>query len=72
MRGDPPAELDYLLAYYRGVYFATVALKGRLAKLGPKGREGVREVGHYQTMVKSYWEALRVTAEMKNRDDASP
>lgn len=45
MRGDPPAELDYLLAYYRGVYFATVALKGRLAKLGPECREGVREVG---------------------------
>ena len=72
MRGDPPAELDYLLAYYRGVYFATVTLKGRLAKLGPECREGVREVGRYQTMVKGYWEALRVTAEMKSRSDASP
>ncbi len=65
MRGDPPAELDYLLGYYRGVYFATVALKGRLAKLGPECREGVREVGRYQSMVKVYWESLQVTAEMK-------
>jgi hypothetical protein len=64
MRGDPPAELDYLLAYYRGVYFATVALKERLAKLGPESREAVREVGDYQRMVKAYWEALRQTVDM--------
>lgn len=61
MRGDPPASLDALLTYYRGVYFATVALKGRLAKLGPRGREAVREVGRYQRMVKRYWEALQET-----------
>jgi hypothetical protein len=65
VRGDPPAKLDYLLAYYRGVYFASVALKGRLAKLGPECREGVREVDRYQTMVKRYWEALQATAYMK-------
>ncbi len=64
MRGDPPAQLDYLLAYYRGVYFATVALKGRLGGLGPEHDETVREVGNYQTMVKGYWDALRETAEM--------
>jgi hypothetical protein len=58
MRGDPPARLDYLLAYYRGVYFATVALESRLAKLGPEGREAVREVSSYQTMVKRYRDAL--------------
>jgi hypothetical protein len=61
VRGDPPAQLDTLAVYYRGVYFATVALKGRLAKLGPEGRVGVREVGRYQSMVKRYWDALEET-----------
>ena len=65
MRGDPPAELDFLLAYYRGVYFATVALKGRLEELGPEHRRAVRAVVDYQAMVKSYWEALKETAAMQ-------
>jgi len=65
MRGDPPVRLDSLLTYYRGVYFATVALKGRLAKLGPQGREAVREVGRYQSMVKRYWEALEETERLR-------
>jgi hypothetical protein len=64
VRGDPPAQLDYLLAYYRGVYFATVALKGRLARLGPEYDQAVRAVGGYQTMVGGYWEALKETAAM--------
>ena len=64
MRGDPPAQLDYLLAYYRGVHFATVALKGRLAKLGPEYRQAVRVVGDYQEMVNGFWEALKETAAM--------
>ena len=66
MRGDPAIELDELLVYYRGVYFATVALKGRLAKL-PGGREGVREVGRYQTMTERYRDALQETARMRGR-----
>jgi hypothetical protein len=64
MRGDPPAQLDYLLAYYRGVHFATVALKGRLAKLGPEYRQAVSVVGDYQEMVNGFWEALKETAAM--------
>jgi hypothetical protein len=60
MRGDPPAELPYLLAYYRGIHFATVALKGRLAKLP----DGVQVVSDYQTMVKSYSDALKETVAM--------
>lgn len=68
MRGDPPANLDYLLAYYRGVYFATVALKGRLGRLGPEYRGAVREVGDYQAMVKGYWDALKETAAMHRRE----
>ena len=66
MRGDPAIELDELLVYYRGVYFATVALKGRLAKL-PGGREGLREVGRYQTMTKRHWDALEETARLRGR-----
>lgn len=66
MRGDPAIELDELLVYYRGVYFATVALKGRLAKL-PGGHEGVRQVGRYQTMTKRYWDALEETAGLRGR-----
>jgi hypothetical protein len=64
MRGDPPAQLDYLLAYYRGVHFATIALKGRLAKLGPEYGQAVSVVGDYQEMVNGFWEALKETAAM--------
>jgi hypothetical protein len=64
MRGDPPVELDYLLAYYRGIHRATIVLKGRLARLGPEYREAVREIGDYQAMVKGYWDALTETAAM--------
>lgn len=65
MRGDPSAPLDYLLPYFRGIYFATVALEGRLVKLGPEGREAVSEVSRYQTMVKRYRDALVETEQMR-------
>jgi hypothetical protein len=68
MRGDSPAELEYLATYYRGVYFATVALKGRLAKLGPECRDAVREVGRYQSMIKRYADALEETRELHAGD----
>ena len=67
MRGDPPATLDYLRAYYRGVFFATVALKGRVADLDPPCREAVREVGRYQTMIKGFADALEQTVELHRR-----
>ena len=67
MRGDPPAPLDYLQTYYRGAYFATVALKGRLAKLEPSCPEAVRAIGRYQSMVMAYRDALNQTAEMHER-----
>ena len=72
MRGDPPATLDYLRAYYRGVFFATVALKGRLADLDPPSREAVREVGRYQTMVKGFADALEQTVELHRQRGNSP
>ncbi len=64
-RGDPPISLEALVPYYNGAYFASVALKGRLAKLGPEGRKGVEEVGRYQRMVLSFREAIQQTAELK-------
>ncbi len=72
MRGDPPATVDYLRAYYRGVFFATVALKGRLAKLDPPCREAVREVGRYQTMIKGFADALEQTVELHRQRGSSP
>lgn len=67
MRGDPPAEIPYLLAYYRGIHFATVALKGRLGKLEHDCREGVQMVGDYQSMVKRYSDALKETIAMHRK-----
>jgi hypothetical protein len=64
VRGDSPADLAYLRTYFRGVYFATVALKTRLAKLDPPCPEAVREVGRYQTMIKRFADALAETQEL--------
>jgi hypothetical protein len=72
VRGDPPATLDYLRVYYRGVFFATVALKGRLAKVDPPCREAVREVGHYQTMIKGFADALEQTVELHRQRGTLP
>jgi hypothetical protein len=72
MRGDPPATLEYLRAYYRGVFFATVALKGRLARLEPPSREAAREVGRYQTMIKGFADALEQTVELHRQRGTLP
>jgi len=58
-------SLDALVPYYRGVYFATVAMKGRLAALGHEYREGVRDISRYQQMTQGYSKALEETVEMK-------
>jgi hypothetical protein len=67
MRGDPAIGLDDLLVYFRGVHFATVALKGRMAKLGSELRPSVREIGRFQRMVEGYSAALRQTAELQRQ-----
>jgi len=56
--------LEELIPYYRGVYGATIALKGRIAKLGPEFRPAVQEISRYQRMAKRYLEALEETARM--------
>lgn len=66
VRPDKPARtLDYLTAYYRGVFFTTVALKKRFGAWGRSGREAFKEVNRYQTMVRGYQKALEQTVELK-------
>lgn len=68
----PAITLEELLPYYRGIYWATVALKGRVAKLGPEFRPAVQEISRYQMMAKRYREALEETARMHlERDQRS-
>lgn len=66
MKGDPAISLDKLVPYYRGIYYATIALQGRLAKLGPETRPAVREIGRYQAMTKSHLDALVETRRMQH------
>ena len=66
-RGDPPMSLEALVPYYNGAYFATVALKGRLTKLGPEGRAAMQEVSHYQKMVSEFRDAIHQTIELKRQ-----
>jgi hypothetical protein len=61
--------LKELLPYYRGAFFASVALKGRLSALGEHGREGVREISSYQRMVREYRDALTATADLVSSRD---
>ena len=64
-RGDKPMTLEALVPYYSGAYFVTVALKGRLAKLGPEGRAAMKEVSDYQQMVTEFRDPIRQTIELK-------
>lgn len=57
--------MQELLPYYRGVFFATVALKQRFASLGDAGREALREAGRYQRMVREFQQALEATAKLE-------
>lgn len=59
-----PMTLEQLVPYYRGVFFATVALKKRFGAWGSSGREAFREVSRYQDVVREYREAIRQTVEM--------
>lgn len=60
-------SLDALVPYYSGAYFATVALKGRLARhyAGPDGRALLQEVSHYQHMLTEFRQAIEQTVELK-------
>lgn len=58
-------SLEALQPYYNGVFSSTTAMKGRLAKLGPDGRQAIQEVGRFQKMVTEYRDAVQKTVEMK-------
>ena len=62
-RGDPPFKFEYLIPYYNGAYFASVAIKGRLAAAGQV--EAARQVSAYQEMVTEFREAIRETAKLR-------
>jgi hypothetical protein len=62
-RGDPPIKFENLLPYYNGAYFASVAIKGRLAAAGQV--EAARLVTAYQEMVTEFREAIRETAKLR-------
>ena len=62
-RGDPPIKFENLLPYYNGAYYASVAIKGRLAAAGQV--EAARLVTAYQEMVTEFREAVRETAKLR-------
>ena len=63
-----PITLEELVPYYRGVFFATVALKKRFGGWGRSGREAFKEVSDYQTMVRRYREALQETVKLHREE----
>jgi hypothetical protein len=68
-RGDPPIAFENLLPYYNGAYFATVALKGRLAAAGQV--EAAREVTAYQDMLVEFRKAIIETHRLRQARQAS-
>ena len=70
-RGDPPIALEALVPYYNGAYYATVALKGRLAQLGPEGRQALHEISEYQKMLTEFRDAIRHTIELRRRQSSA-
>ena len=62
-------SLEALVPYFNGAYFATVALKGRLARhyQGPDGRAALEEISHYQKMVTEFRDAIRKTIELEHQ-----
>jgi len=62
-RGDPPFRFENLLPYYNGAYYATVAIKGRLAAAGQI--EAAREVTAYQEMLVEFRDAVMQTHKLR-------
>jgi hypothetical protein len=62
-RGDPPIKFENLLPYYNGAFYASVAIRGRLAAAGQV--EAARLVTAYQEMVTEFREAVRETAKLR-------
>jgi hypothetical protein len=66
VRPEKPAiTLEQLQPYYRGVYFATVSMKKKLADEGLQGESIAKRVNDYQGLVTEYNAAIRETVEAK-------
>jgi hypothetical protein len=66
VRPDKPAiTLEQLQPYYRGVYFATVSMKKKLADEGLEEGSLVKRVDDYQGLVTEYNTAIQETVEAK-------
>jgi len=66
VRPDKPAiTLEQLQPYYRGVYFATVSVKKKLADEGLQGESIAKRVNDYQGLVTEYNAAIQETVEAK-------
>jgi hypothetical protein len=63
-------SLDELIAYFRGVYYATGALERRFRQRGSGLEEAVREVADYREMATRYLDALRETRNMHREEGA--
>jgi hypothetical protein len=68
-RGDPPFRFENLLPYYNGAYYASVAIKGRLAAAGQI--EAAREVTAYQDMLVEFRNAIIETHKLRQAREAS-
>ncbi len=60
----PTQTLEKLVPYYRGVNFATIALKKRFDTWGSSGKGAFREVDAYQAMIHRYQKALDETVRL--------
>lgn len=66
VRPDKPAmALEQLRPYYRGVYFATVSMKKKLAEEGLEEGSLAKRVDDYQELVTEYNAAIQETVEAK-------
>jgi hypothetical protein len=57
--------LEQLQPYYRGVYFATVSMKKKLADEGLQGERIAKRVNDYQGLVTEYNTAIQETVKAK-------
>jgi hypothetical protein len=59
----PAIPLENLVLYYRGAYFATVAMKKKLEGMLLGGRTASEKIDAYQRLINEYSAAIRETPE---------
>ena len=68
MPDEEPFPFEFLAPYYRGAWFASVAIKGRLAAKGHV--DAAREVTAYQEMLQEFRAAIDETARLRQERQA--